>query len=281
MWTFIWYNDAIKSVPIERQEKWHYFKDHEVVYWRDSWNDDATAFSFKAGPPEGHATAQKVIDFPDWLLSSGHAHPDAGSFIIWSNGKYLTGDSGYASVPLTEHHNTLVFDGKGQGKEGKGHDAFADIPYDRLNRIRLTSVRKDAQKVSIIADLTAAYEPEIGVRKFIRQFEFTAPNAFLVSDDIETDRPEIITAFFHADNIIEKLSDNKFVFEPPGTNLSLEIIAPKTFNAAIEKNILTAPGKPGSVDKGEREERGARLAVSTKEKVNKLKMETRLKIERK
>jgi hypothetical protein len=28
--------------------------------------------------------------------------------------------------------------------------------------------------------------------------------------------------------------------------------------------LLTAPGKPGSVDKGEREERGVRLAISTK-----------------
>ena len=33
---------------------------------RDSWGDDATAFSFKAGPPEGHATTAKVKLFPDW-----------------------------------------------------------------------------------------------------------------------------------------------------------------------------------------------------------------------
>ncbi len=281
IWTFIWHNRNIKSVPIESQEKWHYFKDHDVVYWRDSWNDDATAFSFKAGPPEGHATNEKVKQFPDWRLSSGHAHPDAGSFIIWSNKKYLTGDSGYAGVPLTEHHNTLVFDGKGQGREGKGHDAFAEISYDRLNSIRLTDVKMDRQKVSITADITAAYEPELGVKRFVRQFEFTAPNSFVIKDEVETNAPQTITAFFHADNTIEKLSDGKFIFELTGTSLSAEIVAPKTFDAKIEKNFLTAPGRPGSVDKGEREERGVRLAVSTREKTNKLKMETRLKIERK
>ncbi len=58
-WTFIWYNDSIKSVPIEQQEKWHYFPDHEVVYWRSGWDDEATAFAFKAGPPEGHAAHGK------------------------------------------------------------------------------------------------------------------------------------------------------------------------------------------------------------------------------
>ena len=280
IWTFIWHNQNVRSVPIENQEKWHYFPDHGVVFWRDSWSDDATAFSFKAGPPEGHATTEKVKKFPDWRLSSGHAHPDAGSFIIWSNKKYLTGDSGYAGVPLTEHHNTLVFDGKGQAKEGKGHDAFAEVSYDHLNRIRLTDVKMNGKKVSITADVTAAYEPEVGVKKFVRQFEFAAPNDFVIRDAVETDRPQMITLFLHADNLIEKLSDKMFVFEPQGTNLSAEIVQPQQFDARIEKNILTAPGRPGSVDKGEREERGVRLAVSTKEKVSRMNLETRLKIKK-
>ena len=278
-WTFIWFNQNIKTVPIEQQAKSHYFKDHEVVIWRESWNDNATAFAFKAGPPEGHAATEKIKQFPDWRLSSGHAHPDASSFIIWSNGKYLTGDSGYAGVPLTEHHNTLVFDGRGQAKEGTGHDAFAEVSYDRLNQIRLTSVKMDAKRVSIIADITAAYEPEVGVKRFIREFEFTAPNNFVVKDAVITDRPQIITAYLHSDNAINKMSEKKFVFEPTGTSLSAEIVAPQTVKTTIEKNILTAPGKPGSVDKGEREERGVRLAISTAEKVDKLNLEVRLKIQ--
>lgn len=269
MWTFIWYNKTIKSVPIEKQAKWHYFPDHDVAYWRSNWNDDATAFAFKCGPPEGHAALHKQVKFPEWRLSSGHAHPDAGSFIIWSNGKYLTGDSGYAGVPLTEHHNTIVFDGKGQNREGKGHDVFDGIPYERLNRIRIKNINLSANKALITADVASAYEPEIGVKKFIRRFEFTAPNIFLVTDEIETDAPKTITSFLHSDNLIEQLSVNKFTFEPNGTSLLTEIIAPKMYNSKIEMNILTAPGKPGSVDKGEREERGVRLAVSTKEKVKK------------
>ncbi|HUR99346.1 MAG TPA: DUF4962 domain-containing protein, partial [Pyrinomonadaceae bacterium] len=140
-WTFIWYNSAIKATPIARQKTFHYFADHEVLYWRSGWGDDATAFAFKAGPPEGHAAARKLALFPDWRLSSGHAHPDAGSFIIWSRGKYLTGDSGYAGVPMTEHHNTVVIGGVGQGREGKGHDAFAGVPYDSLNKIGMRDVK--------------------------------------------------------------------------------------------------------------------------------------------
>lgn len=279
LWTFVWYNPSIKSVPITQQPRWHYFKDHDVFIWRSSWNDDATAFAFKCGPPEGHSATEKVKAFPDWRLSSGHAHPDAGSFIIWSNGKYLTGDSGYAGVPLTEHHNTLLFDGRGQNKEGKGHDVFVDVSYDRLNQIRIQSVKADDKKVSIVADVAPAYEQEIGVKKFIRTFEFSAPGKFTVSDDVETDKPQTITSLWHADNSIQMNPNSKYIFEPGGTNLLVEILKPKDMPAKVEKNILTAPGKPGSVDKGEREERGVRLNVSTREKVTKLQMETRLQIQ--
>ena len=280
-WTFIWYNDSIKSVPIEQQAKWHYFPDHEVVYWRDSWNDDATAFAFKCGPPEGHGANEKVKIFPDWRLSSGHAHPDAGSFIIWSGGKYLTGDSGYAGVPLTIHHNTLLFNGKGQAKEGDGHDAFSAVPYERLNKIHIDKVTMNENKVSITADVTAAYEPEVGVTKFIRQFDFSAPFGFTILDDIKTNKPQTITSYLHADNKIVDSSNGKFIFEPEGKpSLLASIMNPAMFTTTIEENFLTAPGRPGSVDKGEREQRGVRLAISTKNKVKKMKMKTMLEIQK-
>ena len=279
-WTFIWYNPEIKAVPIEQQAKSHYFKDHGVVFWRDSWNDDATAFAFKAGPPEGHAATEKVKRFPDWRLSSGHAHPDAGGFIIWSNGKYLTGDSGYAGVPLTEHHNTLVFDGKGQAKEGNGHDAFAGVSYDRLDRIRLVDVKLGEEKVTISADLAAAYEPEVGVRKFVRRFEFTTPSEFVVTDEVETEKPGTITSYLHSDTSIVSKNKRIFEFEPGGTSLLAEIVQPENAEVKIEKNILTAPGRPGSVDKGEREERGVRLSIGTPAPVSSAIFVTKLRISR-
>ncbi|MGD9561241.1 MAG: hypothetical protein AB7W44_03045 [Pyrinomonadaceae bacterium] len=52
----------------------------------------------------------------------------------------------------------------------------------------------------------------------------------------------------------------------------------KDFRAVVEKNILTALGRPGSVDKGEREERGVRLAISTRGSVDRLRSTTTLQI---
>ncbi len=277
VWSFIWYNPKIKPVSINDQPKYHWFKDHGVVFWRSSWDDDATAWSFKAGPPEGHADTAKVKAFPDWRLSSGHAHPDAGGFIIWSKGRYLTGDSGYAGVPLTEHHNTVTFDGLGQAKEGKGHDAFAGVSYDLMNQIRVTDVKFDNGKVTIFSDLKPAYEPTIGVEKFTRKFSFTAPSEFVVEDEIKTSKPRKMVSYLHSDTEIVK-SGKGFEFEPGTPSLLVELIEPSGLDAVIEKNILTAPGRPGSVDKGELEDRGVRLAVSPKLPISDLSMKTRLTI---
>lgn len=276
-WSFIWYNPKIKAVPINDQPTDHWFKDHGVVFWRSSWNDDATAWSFKAGPPEGHSATAKVKAFPDWRLSSGHAHPDAGGFIIWSKGRYLTGDSGYAGVPMTEHHNTVTFDGLGQAKEGKGHDAFAGVSYDLMNKIRVTDVNFAYGKVTVFSDLRSAYEPEVGVEKFTRRFTFTAPGGFLIEDEIKTSKPRKIVSFLHSDTDIVK-SGSGFEFEPGTPSLLVELIEPSGLDAIIEKNILTAPGRPGSVDKGEREERGVRLAISPKQPASAIEMKTRLTI---
>jgi hypothetical protein len=275
IWTFIWYDPAIKATPISRQPRWHYFPDHEVVYWRSGWDDDATAFAFKAGPPEGHGANAKLKLFPDWRLSSGHAHPDAGSFIIWSKGKYLTGDSGYAGVPMTEHHNAVVIGGLGQGREGKGHDAFADVPYDMLNAIKILDVKMSDSGVSLVADLAAAYEPSVGVTQFTRRFNFKVPGEFLIEDSIKTDRPQRITSYLHSDNsIVEEGSGFKF----EGGDLLAEIIEPTSYNRVIGPNFLTAPGRPGSVDKGDREQRGVRLAISPKEARTDTSVKVRLRI---
>src|SRR5262245_17192386 len=177
-WSLVWYDAKLKPVPIEKQTTSHYFPDHDVFYWRSDWSRNATAFAFKCGPPEGHHTEAMLKQFPDWRLSSGHAHPDANSFIIFARGQYLTGDSGYAGVPMTEHHNTLLVDGKGQGKEGEGHDAFSEMSYELMNGIHIIDFKILPNRVTVRGDATAAYLPELGLKKFVRQFVYQPGSSF-------------------------------------------------------------------------------------------------------
>ena len=283
-WSLVWYDTKIKPVPIDRQPTWHYFSDHEVVYWRSNWSKDATAFAFKCGPPEGHHTEALLNRFPDWRLSSGHAHPDANSFIIFARGEYLTGDTGYAGVPMTEHHNTLLINGKGQAKEGEGHDAFAAVPYELLNQIHIDQVKVDQHQVIVRGDATAAYGPGLGLKKFVREFVYRPGVGFTVTDEVETTTPAVLTLLLHADTRIEKETGNRFDIQAGGIKLLINPTITSAGNneeikSAIESNTLTAPGPPGAVDKGERQERGEKLLLSTSGPTRKARFVVRLTVQ--
>ena len=179
---------------------------------------------------------------------------------------------------MTEHHNAVVIGGVGQGREGKGHDAFAGTSYDQLNKIRLRDVKLNDNSVSLIADLASAYESTVGVNEFVRRFSFKAPGEFLIEDSIKTARPQKISSYLHSySSIVEKAGE--FVFESgsPKT-LYAEILEPNPYDTAIGPNFLTAPGRPGSVDKGEREQRGIRLAISPKQAERDSRIKVRLTI---
>jgi hypothetical protein len=262
-WSLLWYDARLAAAPIEKQQRWHYFPDHEVAYWRSDWTGKATALAFKCGPPEGHHTAPLLEKFPDWRLSAGHAHPDANSFIVYANGAYLTGDSGYAGVPLTVHHNTVLVGGKGQAREGKGHDAWKDMPYDRLDRTKIVEARLEANSVLIRGDATGSYLPELGLTRFERRFEYSPAAGFTITDTLQADKPRVFTAVVHADQEIAQTGEGAFVIDAGSAKLSVSVVEPAGAKTAIEPNELTAAGKPGSVDKGERVVRGQRLAIST------------------
>jgi hypothetical protein len=262
-WSLVWYDAKLNSVPINRQSVSHYFADHEVVFWRSDWSKDATAFAFKCGPPEGHHATPLLQKFPDWRLSSGHAHPDANSFIIFARGEYLTGDTGYAGVPMTEHHNTILVNGKGQAKEGKGHDAFTGVPYERLNEIRITALKVEKNSVVVRADATSAYEPNLGVKKFVREFVYEPVEGFTIRDEVTTMKPAMMTFVLHTDNIFEKENGGGFSSKAGAVKLLIEPVEPRRVQTAIQTNSLTAPGPPGAVDKGEQQTRGQKLLLST------------------
>ena len=278
-WSLIWFDSQLKPVSIDQQPVSHYFRDHDVVFWRSDWTKNATAFAFKCGPSEGHHSATLLQQFPDWRLSSGHAHPDANSFIIFARGQYLTGDTGYAGIPLTEHHNTLLFDGKGQAKEGHGHDAFDGVAYERLDQIRIAEVKLEKDSILIRGEATQAYEPEVGVRKFVRQFEYKLGQGFTIRDEVELARASVITSVLHADAGLQKETNNRFHINAGSVKLLIEALEPKDLRSAVAVNVVTAPGPPGSVDKGERQERGQKLLLSTPQPVTATEFVLKLRVE--
>jgi hypothetical protein len=60
---------------------------------------------------------------------------------------------------------------------------------------------------------------------------------------------------------------------------TIELPASRQIQGVIETNTLTAPGPPGAVDKGERQERGQKLLLSTPTPISSARFILRLRVE--
>jgi hypothetical protein len=251
-WTLLWRDPGLKSTPMARIAPHHHFEDLGTVYWRSDWTPAATAFAFRAGPPEGHHVAAILDKLPDWHLEMGHSHPDAGSFILYGGGSYLSGPMGYAGIPSSKLSNTLLIDDKGQANEGGGHDAFRDYPYARLDSIRISSAVLEGRRAEIVA--------ELGVDKLQRRFSFSG-RTWVVTDTLRASRPVVMSAQVHGDRAIVPAGERRFLVEGKPAALKVEVQTAAA-KAVIGPGIVVAAGPPGHVDQGPTEERGSVLRLS-------------------
>jgi hypothetical protein len=152
------------------------------------------------------------------------------------------------------------------------------VNYQRLNQIRITDVKVDKDRVVVWGDAGAAYEPEISVKRFLRRFEFTPGTGFTVTDEVQLEKPAIVTSLLHSVGVFTRESVNRFVINGAGVRLLVEITEPQQLKTEVQPNALTAAGPPGSVDKGERQERGYKLLISNAEPVSASKFVMRLRV---
>jgi hypothetical protein len=237
-----------------------------VVFARTTWDANATAFAFKAGPPQGHRAATLLAQAPEAKLDSGHAHPDAASFIIYGGGRTLAADTGYSGTPAARQHNTITVGGIGQGREGR-HDVWRDMPHDRLDAIRIVEARLSPLRATIVADAEAAYPPEAGLKRFRRTFSFQAPGAFTVTDDVRTEKAVRVQFYLHADGRFAIGPDGRRASArpDPASDVRLDAVVSGPVGAHVRAGVteVLAPGPPGSIEKGRLEPRGHELVIES------------------
>ncbi len=278
-WTLLWRDPGLTAAPMSQLPLRHHFSDSGVVFARTSWDQDATAFAFKAGPPEGHRVATLIPQAPEWRLDSGHAHPDANSFIIWAGGRYLTGDTGYAGLPSARDHNTVTIGGLGQGREGQ-HDVWRSMPYPALQEVSIREAELSGRNVRIVGEAAAAYPPQAGLTRFTRTFSFDGEASFRVSDRIELDQPRTVEWRLHSDTPFE--AQGAGYRNGAGLTPALEVTIQATPVAEVRTGVSTVrtPGPPGSIETGPEEARGYQLVASVPTPTRTLALESELTVRR-
>jgi hypothetical protein len=91
-----------------------YFDDLGIVVTRSDWGPDATAVAFKCGPLGGKLINETRGTEYSWFtdyVNVAHDDPDAGTFLLFSKGSFLTTGDGYEKVnKVTTQHSTFIID---------------------------------------------------------------------------------------------------------------------------------------------------------------------------
>jgi hypothetical protein len=266
IWAFDAHDANLRPTQMSSVPTSYYFRDSGTAFWRSGWNREATVFAFRCGPPEGHHTAELLPRIPDWRLNTGHAHPDANSFIIYSHGKYLTGDTGYTGIKLTGDHNTVLVDERGEENEGR-HEMFKDVPYERLDQIRIEEVWSTPEHFYARGEAAPAYFTDLGLKQFTRHFLYVAPDYFIVWDELSTAEPRQFSWLLNAERTVNERAAGDYLLPNGEAALLVERIAPAQVSAKVEPQMVTTQGRPGEVEKGEQEQRGFQLIERTEGKM--------------
>lgn len=277
-WTLLWRDPTLEPAPISAVPTAHHFEDSGVFFYRTSWEQDALAFAFKAGPPEGHRAARLLAGVPEWRPSTGHSHPDAGSFIVWSGDRHVVGDTGYAGRPQSRHHNTVVVGGLGQGTE-REHDAWEGMDRAALGAVRILGAESGTGHFRLAAEIAAAYPPQAALLRFRRELSYTAPGRFELRDRLEASRAQAFAWLLHADSPFTTRGAG-FENDVGGVRLAGEIRGPQGVRVRAGPTILTAPGPPGSIESGSQDQRGFELVVELSDPAQTVELEMRFEVAR-
>lgn len=207
--------------------------------------------------PEGHYAARLAPKISDWRQNTGHAHPDANSFIIFAKGKYLTGDTGYLGIKQTDDHNTILVNNRGQERDGV-YEMFKEVPNERLDKIRIAETFGNKDFFYARGEAASGYYADLELKKYDRHFLYVAPDYFIVWDELETAKASEFSFLLNADREI-KLSGNVADLINETAALRVIRVAPNAVNSKVAPQMIQARGLPGSVDKGNAEQRGVQL----------------------
>ncbi len=186
----------------------HLFKDMGWATLRNSWDKNATMLAVKSG------------------FTWNHTHADAGSFILFHNGKNLIIDSGNSSYgnPLytqyycqSEAHNVVLFNGEGQNKK--------DPYFGVVNSGSLHNLVEGENFKYLLANATGPYS-QILARNY-RNFIWVG-DVILVIDDLLAHKPGKFEWLLHY-NGESKRKDLDLSIKEDDAEVIVRSLHPETF----------------------------------------------------
>ena len=252
-WALLWWDPSVSAVnPLTRWPPYHYFRDFDQVFVRSSWDDDASYFAMRCGPPLGKKITGVVLrkEIPEWSPGTGHVHTDLNAFFIFHRGEHLASDTAYTVVKKTSDHNTIAVDGGGQIGEGQAWPIFT--PWDRYGRIGEFFAAPD-DYYYVRGEAAQGYQAALELTKFDRHVMFIVPDCFVILDELASRKPHGYEWICHGVNPPTLLGDGRFVFRSGTERLLGAMLLPVDPDCRTEEAIVEAhPGQEHTARRGHR-----------------------------
>jgi hypothetical protein len=215
----LWFDAGVKEAAPGPKDTARHFEDFGIVSARSNWSGDESLVVFKCGPALGWHATQKQQELVK--NSGGHAHPDANHFVFFGHGEWLIRNEGYVKRQ-TKFHNTLLVDGKGQYDAAGWFDVEAQMRAGRFPKVLRVEFGADWDWMT--GDATEAYEPEIGVKRYIRHVIFLKPDVLIVADEVEVSKAQKLELLFHTERPLLEQPDGTMVSRGRSAALRAELL---------------------------------------------------------
>jgi len=234
----VWFDPEVSMKPPDSLPNYYMFDNLGLFVFRTDWTPLATWFMYKAAPPQGwHAYNKNVITF-------SHIHPDEGQVLLYSQGKWLLRDEGYAYLKLANNHNVIIVNQKGQLGEGDKWFRGGTELGRTTRRASATVLKKDFSDTYqyLVTDNSNLYSQYSGLKSWQRHIISLKGDTFLVADDIELENLGNIKTLFHLDPTAKLSVDNQICLDGENEQFVIKQIFPNytpydLTDYSIEKKI--------------------------------------------
>ncbi len=192
--SLIWRDPALEAGSLSKLPPREFFPDPGLATMRDAWTPEAVAAFFKCGPYGGYKLNEFRNENDFHYINVAHDDPDVNSFVLNAGGKMLAETSRYSKKKLTQSHNTILVNGKGQLGEGHGWTQPLKRKGSRdMTDLGVIKAYKDAGGVVVAEGEGAGSYPDLS--RYRRTFVWVPGDYILLLDDIaaEGDTPVEVT----------------------------------------------------------------------------------------
>ncbi len=210
----LYYDPSVGEANPANFPTFQYFPEIDQVMMRSSWSDpEGMLVGFKCGPFMGKTLSPAAI----FDYGTGHSAPDSGAFQIYASRQFWAIDPLYPGFKSTENYNTILFKGAGQLGEQAAFGSREALQFKHYPEIVHT--HSTPQYDYVIGDVTRAYHPALGLKRFVRHLLFVKPDILLVADDIVLERQGMV--YNYPSEVLKtagglKHAPNDYVIGPEG-----------------------------------------------------------------